>query len=596
MSIKFNLKVISIGVLLIAFLFPPLSLAQITFERTYGGYAGDYGLDVQQTIDEGFIITGSTQSFFPGPYDLYFIRTNPSGDTLWTRTYGTTSGGDYGRSVQQTQDGGFIIAGLRDSFGIGPWDVFLVKTNDLGDTLWTKTYGGSSDEEGHSIQQTTDGGYIIVGYTGSFGAGSNDVYLIKTDSTGDSLWTRTYGGIYNDVGLSVQQTSDGGYILGGYTGSFGVGSVDAYLIKTNSVGDTLWTRNFGGTGWEQGWSVQQTLDGGYILGGYTGSFGAGGRDVWILKTDYLGDTLWTRTYGGANNDDGFSVQQTSDGGYIISGVTRSFGAGLPDAWLLRTNSWGDTLWTRTYGGTGDDRGYSLDQTYDGGFIITGVTGSFGAGAPDVYLIKTCPDGTVRRCKKSCLTFDDLDETISNAEINNEGVRNSLQAKANNGRRQYDRGNIKALGNVLCALLHEVNGQDGKHIDPTSAQDLRECIISIAENLRIPLPCQSEKSVTHVLYPNFPNPVFSKTKIGYEVKNFDQSSVLSLGSKQKVVLKIYDLLGREVRSLVDEEQESGYYSVEWNGEDSKGRDVPSGIYFYRLQTREFTSTRKMILLK
>ena len=267
-----------------------------------------------------------------------------------------------GYSVQQTTDGGFIIAGSTRSFGVGTPDgdnVYLIKTNASGDTLWTRNYGGTGIDWGNAVRQTTDGGYIIAGYTESFGAGIGDVCLIRTNAAGDTLWTRTYGGIYDDWGYSVQQTTDGGYIITGGTASFGAGDEDVYLIKTNALGDTLWTRTYGGTDIERGYSVQQTTDGGYIFAGLTYSFGAGGADVYVIATDAQGDTLWTRTYGGTGDDEGYSVQQTTDGGYIITGWTASFGAGGNNVYLIKTDAQGDTLWTRTYGGTGYDEGYSV---------------------------------------------------------------------------------------------------------------------------------------------------------------------------------------------------------------------------------------------
>jgi hypothetical protein len=200
----------------------------------------------------------------------------------------------WGMSVQQTADSGYVIAGYYSPFdrpGGGPHDVLLMKANAQGDSLWTKVYGGSNYDEGYSVQQTDDGGYIITGYAGSFGEGDRDVYLVKTDSLGNTLWTRTYGGTYNEAGNSVEQTTDGGYIIAGWTYSFSAGTPDSgnvYLIKTNSSGNTLWTRTFGGTGEDQGRSVQQTVDGGYIIAGYTYSFGAGGADVYLIKTDSLG--------------------------------------------------------------------------------------------------------------------------------------------------------------------------------------------------------------------------------------------------------------------------------------------------------------------
>jgi hypothetical protein len=315
--------------------------------------------------------------------------------TSWWRTYGGTDV-DEGWSVQQTTGGGYIIAGSTWSFGIVNHDVYLIKTNAAGDTQWTRTYGGTYKEEGWSVQQTSDSGFIVAGLTYPFGGGYTDVYLIKTNASGETQWTRTYGGTDDDWGRSVQQTSDGGYIIAGFTYPFGAGSHDVYLIKTNASGDTQWTRTYGGTYLkkEEGWSVQQTSDGGYIIAGWTESFGAGMYDVYLIKTNASGDTLWTRTYGDTSMDAGRSVQQTSDGGYVITGWTHSFGAGGFDVYLIKTNSTGDTLWTRTYGGTNDDEGYSVQQASDGGYIIAGNTYSFGAGECDVYLIKTDANGNV----------------------------------------------------------------------------------------------------------------------------------------------------------------------------------------------------------
>ena len=380
-------------VLLSAICLTSIASAQTRWWKTYGGTGQDEGNSVQQTTDGGYVIAGSSASAGAGSYDVYIVKTSASGDTVWTGTCGDTNE-DGGNSVRQTSDGGYIITGYTGSFGAGGHDVYLVKTNASGDTLWTRTYGGTGGDEGNSVQQTADGGYIIAGYTWSFGAGSADVYLVKTSALGDTLWTRAYGGTKDDEGCSVRQTADGGYIIAGFTASLGAGSQDVYLIKTNAQGDTVWTRTYGGTNGDMGNSVSQTSDGGYIITGYTKSFGAGYEDVYLIKTDASGDTVWTRTYGGTNSDEGSSVQQTADGGYIVAGCTRSFGAGNYDVYLIKTNGHGDTLWTRAYGGTGIDWGNSVQQTSDGGYIITGYTHSFGAGHEDVYLIKTDANGNV----------------------------------------------------------------------------------------------------------------------------------------------------------------------------------------------------------
>jgi hypothetical protein len=217
-------------------------------------------------------------------------------------------------------------------------------------TNWQRTYGGAGADGGHSVQQTIDGGFIIAGATSSFSAGDNDVYLIKTNAQGDTLWTRTYGGPGSDQGGSVQQTTDGGYIVAGWTGSFGAGRGDFYLVKTDAQGDTLWTRVYGGPNYDWGHSVQQTTDGGYIVAGETYSFGAGRADAWLLRTDASGDTLWARTYGDQLYQMGYSVQETNDGGYIVAGFTDTVGATGLRQWLVKTDATGDTLWTRVIGG------------------------------------------------------------------------------------------------------------------------------------------------------------------------------------------------------------------------------------------------------
>jgi hypothetical protein len=376
----------------IYYLLPTGVSAQITFERTYGGANSDVGYSVQQTSDEGYIITGYTYSFGAGGADVWLLKTNSSGDTLWTKTYGGSSG-EGGFSVQQTSDGRFIIAGGTESFGAGGPDFYLIKTNSSGDALWTRTYGGNNWDDGFSVQQTLDRGFIIAGMTYSFGAGLADVYLIKTDSLGDTLWTRTYGGTGDDAGWSVQQTLDGGFIITGRTGSFGAGSADVWLLKTNSSGDTLWTKTYGGSGGDGGFSVQQTSNGGFIIAGRTDTSGVSLSNVYLINTNSSGDTLWTKTCGGPGRDEGSSVQQTLDGGYVIAGRTTSFGAGSGDVYLIKTDSLGDTLWTRTYGGGFDDWSDAVQQTVDGGYIIVGYTSSFGNGG-DVYLIKTDEYGMV----------------------------------------------------------------------------------------------------------------------------------------------------------------------------------------------------------
>jgi hypothetical protein len=297
--------------------------------RTYGGI---WGSSVQQTSDGGYIVAGVTDT--SGNYSqVYLVKTNASGDTLWTKVYGGT-GGNAGCSVQQTSDGGYIVAGVTDTSS----QVYLIKTNASGDTLWTRAYGRRPGGNfGYSVQQTSDGGYIVAGETEFLAY--PQVYLIKANAQGDTLWTRDYGGTASDVGSSVQQTPDGCYIITGYTNSFGNGD-QVYLLKVDTQGDTLWTRTYGGVDIDLGESVQQTSDTGYIVAGLTTSFGNGSQ-VYLIKTDAAGNFIWSRTFGGASYDEGRSVKQTEDGGYIIAGGTYSFGNDF-QVYLIKTDADGNS--------------------------------------------------------------------------------------------------------------------------------------------------------------------------------------------------------------------------------------------------------------
>ncbi len=384
------MKIFSLFLCLIA----SSSYGQITFQNIYGGTVSEAGNSVLQTNDGGYIILGSTTSFGSGGADIYLVRTDSNGNMLWNRTYGGT-GDDWGSAIAQTNDSGFIIAGSTSSFGAGLDDIYLLKIDANGDTLWSKTYGGTDDDEGYSVQQTNDGGYIVTGSTLSFGAGSDDVYLIKTDASGNMVWNKTYGGTNIDIGNSVRQTKDGGYIVAGETYSFGVGGFDIYLLKTDANGNEVWNETIGGGADDNGTAVQQTSDNGYIITGITASFGAGNYDAILIKTDANGTVNWSRTYGGTSGDESYSVQQTKDGGYIFGGYTSSFGFGNFDAYVIKTKSNGDTIWTKVYGGTDYDAANSVLQTNDGGYIIAGYSNILNAGGnEEIYLLKTDVNGNL----------------------------------------------------------------------------------------------------------------------------------------------------------------------------------------------------------
>jgi len=376
----------------------PATSPSPSFCKAIGGDKDDWGSSLIQTSDGGYAIAGSYSFFgykeevdevYAG--DVYLVKLDANGNLQWTKTIGGEKT-DGGFSLIQTSDGGYAIAGKTESFGAGKADVHIVKLDAHGNLQWTKTIGGPADEVGFSLIQTSDGGYAIAGKTESFGAGGADVYVVKLDANGNLQWTKTIGGPASDVGSSLIQTSDGGYAIAGTTTSFGAGLLDVYVVKLDANSNLQWTKTIGGKDFEDGYSLIQTSDGGYAIAGYTRSFGAGGADVYVVKLDANGNLQWTKTIGGKNEDWGFSLIQTSDGGYAIAGYTSSFDAVHPDVYVVKLDAKGNLQWTKTIGGETYDSGSSLIQTSDGGYAIAGETYSFGAGGKDVYVVKLDRNG------------------------------------------------------------------------------------------------------------------------------------------------------------------------------------------------------------
>jgi hypothetical protein len=361
------------------------------FCKAIGGPEGEWSHSIIQNSDGGYAIAGYTRSFGAGDRDVYVVKLDANGNLQWTKTIGGPKD-DWGESLIQTSDGGYVIAGSTYSFGVGLSDVYVIKLDANGNPQWTKTIGGPKDDRGFSLIQTSDGGYAIAGETESFGAGRKDVYVVKLDANGNLQWTKTIGGENWEAGHSLIQTSDGGYAIAGETNSFGAGDYDVYVVKLDAKGNLQWTNTIGGKSDDWGFSLIQTSDGGYAIAGTPYSFDAEDWDVYVVKLDANGNLQWTNTIGGPSYDGGESLIQTSDGGYAIAGDTFSFGAGEKDVYVVKLDAKGNLQWTRTIGGKGWDSGRSLIQTSDGGYAIAGDTFSFGAGKSDVYVVKLDKNG------------------------------------------------------------------------------------------------------------------------------------------------------------------------------------------------------------
>ena len=340
------------------------------------------------------MIAGYTADSTANDSDAYAVRMTTSGDTLWTRRInGPGNGKDLFYKVINTTDGGFAFCGYSTNNGAGNDDVYFLKMDGNGTIQWSNYWGGPAKDRGQDIVQTPDGGYAITGYSTSPPAAYYDAFILRINSNGDTLWSKFYGGGGYEDANSIVLLPDSGFIIGGQ-GTNGVTGLDLFLVRATSVGDTLWTKKFGTAATDNIENILRLADGSLILTGGTDGPGFGGNDGLVVKTDSSGTVIWTKIFGGNSQDDFHQAFQTSDNGFILSGTSRSSGALEPNMWLLKTNAAGDSVWSQTYGGNNHDHGYSAVQTLDGGYIFVGYSSSFGFNAEDAYVVKTNSLGVI----------------------------------------------------------------------------------------------------------------------------------------------------------------------------------------------------------
>ncbi|HHT9125377.1 MAG TPA: BACON domain-containing protein [Candidatus Brocadiia bacterium] len=399
------------------YLSPVLCYGQ--WAATYARNGFDQPRSIQQTIDGGYIAagtSGSTGANTNGGYDIWVVKLDANGAIQWQKAYGGSLS-EYAGDIRQTNDGGYIVAGSTYSFGAGKADILVIKLDAMGNIQWQKTYGKSDYDVASSIQQTFDGGYIVAGTTTSFGVVINgivseipDAWVLKLDAIGNIQWQKVYGGTASDTASSIQQTSDGGYIVAGTTFLPTSGAnADIWVFKLDASGKIQWQKTFvdkiymGGLAYEYATSVQQTSDGGFVVAGCSGAFGGGaysggyGGDFWVLKLDTNGNLQWQKTYGGPYGEWAYSIQQTSDDGYIVAGRTLSFPI-VGDVrkvafWVLKLDISGIVQWQKTYGRSHYDEAFSIQQTSDGGYIVAGLTYTSGIGW-HFWVLKLEPNGTI----------------------------------------------------------------------------------------------------------------------------------------------------------------------------------------------------------
>lgn len=370
--------------------------SQIVFSHEYGGIGNEDGRWMEQLPDSGFILTGITDTYSNGQADCWLVRTDAYGNVMWTKSIGSTEF-DFANMVKLTRDGGFIIAGFTNRNN-GTNDGWLVKTDANGVMQWEKFYGVGGLQEFEAVVQTSDGGYAALGVNYTTGTQYYDFYLVKVDSSGNVQWEKNIGGQGYEIGNSLHQTADGGFILAGQSYSYAGLDGDFYMVKTDASGNVQWWKNYANPGIQEAHYVQIVPSGGYILIGDADDLpnSLGSTDVWLIRTNNTGDTLWTRTFGGSKKDGGKTIENTSDGGFIAAGITRSFGLINPNYYLFKTDSTGNLEWSNySYGSTYHDHAYRAIQTSDGGYAEFGYFKS-AANKMNFALVKLGPNGGVTK--------------------------------------------------------------------------------------------------------------------------------------------------------------------------------------------------------
>ena len=369
--------------------------------KYYGGTDDEKGYAIEQTSDGGYIIVGSSRSYGSGGTDVWMLKVDANGEFNWSKTYGGQEN-DIGKDVIQTSDGGYIVTGYTKSFSSeGDSDLWLIKTDGNGESCiysnngscsggtskWIKTFGTSGDDYGNSVIETSNGDFIATGKSGRIPA----IFTVKTNSSGEKLWEKLYGAGPGDRAQCIIERADLGMLMLGkeITDS---SADNVCLININADGEEIWHSRYGGAGADVGNYINDVSGGGYIITGSTKSFGNGNwDDAWLIKTSTSGSMEWQKYFGGSYSETGHYVHEKDGGGFIVSGYTESYGQGLYDIWIISTDYTGNEIFSQTIGGSLDDKALGGTKASDGELVIIGFTDSFGNGGEDILLIKMDPN-------------------------------------------------------------------------------------------------------------------------------------------------------------------------------------------------------------
>ncbi len=510
----------------------PRVFSQVTFERVILNPTTDEeGYSVAQTSDHGYIMSGLTR--MPNP-NMYIVKTDSAGALTWSKTF--QNGLEIiATSVEQTTDGGYIIGGYREATSAG--ETYVIKANSSGDTLWTKILRNNI-EVGFTVHQTADSGYAIASVT-SDGFTYAHAHLTKLNSSGSVSWNKKYGPAFpsgtQHVTTDFRQLSDHGYLMAGYINPGSAGGKDVFVIRTDSAGTLLWSREVGGVNDEFENSIVAAADGGFVIVGETNSFGAGNTDVYLIKLNAAGDTLWTRTYGGTAADAGKAAVETADGGYLVTGYTYSFGTGLQDILVMKTDVNGVLQWSKSFGELNFYKaGANIQHTADGGYIITGNRTDFLFTNGDIFLLKLDSSGNA--------TCNQVNGTLTQSSPASQAYTINLSTSTT--------GSVISLPWTIGAI-----GIDS-------------------------LICMSFTGVHETTYTSsftvYPNPA-------HNILNVECNTSVPLSA---TTLKMYDVMGRMVLEVEIHSQLSTF-NPEYSG-------LTPGIYFIKVLSEKETFTGKLLI--
>lgn len=392
---------------------PALVTTAMTYAISTGGSNNHQPRDMVKASDGGYAVSGFTTSFGDTTYgDMFLTKHTAAGSAVWSTTWGSSTSSEVGIGLAAALDGGYFVTGHGNSYGAGGSDIIVAKFTSAGVFSWVKTWGGTGNEFVYDIVQTSDGGCAVAGITYGYGAGGTDIVLVKYTSTGGVSWATTWGGAGYEDGYSLVQSSDGGYVVVGATDSYGdAAAQDLAVVKFTSSGVVAWSKVWGETGlYDVAQSITKSSDGGFVVAGYTESYGAGGSDVVILKYDSNGNLSWAKTWGGSSNESAISIVQASDGGYALTGRTRSYGFGQNESTLVKLTSSGGVSWAKTWGGANDEVGYSIFQSSDDGYFTVNDSTSFGGAK---YIVtKYDSSGVITNCNISTMCLSPTGTTTS----------------------------------------------------------------------------------------------------------------------------------------------------------------------------------------